>query len=351
MLQSVTPAADIENYLRIQLDHTTFGLKEGVPSAETDGHFRFKRFSDCHRGQKSHIADVWRLGEVLFDEISSGAIPDSSGDVSVDISLLERKTAMSGWLAGRLAAMSGAEAYPKASIPEVVFKYLVEHNVEKAVERAIKGRDLRLATLLAQIGSGEDFKENVRAQMKAWKEQGADKHIVHNYLRLYAVLAGEVGPVDGGADGLDVSAGLTWLQAFGLQFWYGTPAEQPILRAVKNFSNSLESERSPAQPAYPGSSAPDALYALMKVYISDIAPTDCLIDSASYGRLSQDVSVQWHLLHLLVNVLGIGPDSEDVPTSIRTVERLSVEYAAQLEGLGLWTYAVFVMLHLVEEAR
>jgi nuclear pore complex protein Nup98-Nup96 len=87
----------------------------------------------------------------------------------------------------------------------------------------------------------------------------------------------------------------------------------------------------------------------MKVFMEQATPAACLAGSAAYGKTLMDVRLQWHLLDLLVNVFGFGTSEEHVMESVRTFDRLSIDYASQLEREGLWEYAVFVLLHLDKE--
>ena len=338
--------------LDFQLQRTNFIDEKGIPIAETDTTVRFKDIVDLFRGDGRYEAELWRLGRALFDEIPTLANREVAGQIRVDAESLVRKNAVSDWLADHLAPIVDREVNAKDSSPETVFRLLVANQVSRATSVAMDGGDLRLATLVAQAGSGPEFKATMEQQLDIWRKQDVDAHIDVSYRRIYALLAGIVDVVEGGplAEQVEMSRGLSWLQALGLHLWFGTPLEQPLPDVINNFRAHLDSEHPPAKPLVTDTETEDAMFGLMKVYMEQSTPASCLAGSATYGKAPTDVRLQWHLLDLLTNVFGFGTSEEHVMESVRTFDRLSIDYASQLERDGLWEYAVFVSLHLDKES-
>jgi nuclear pore complex protein Nup98-Nup96 len=199
----------------------------------------------------------------------------------------------------------------------------------------------------------------MRTQVETWKSGNNESHISKPYRRVYAVLAGIVDvlqgvrdrdPVNASAD-VAVAEGLDWLRALGLHFWYGTPLEASIAEALNAFRSHLEGIHPPAQPtlssASKTSSAQDAIYKMLTLYCDEDQSLDTLLRADGYNASPLDVSVQWHLYNILARSLGVR-DVEDRLNGAGSVtaDKLTIDYAAQLEAAGLWTQAVFVLLHL-----
>lgn len=337
--------------LDFQLQHTNFIDEQGVPIAETDTKLRFKDVVELFRGDGRYEAELWRLGKALFDELSTLANAEVPGQIRVDAESLLRKNAVSDWLTGHLAPVVDRQINAKDSGPQTVFSLLAANQVSRAATAAIEGGDLRLATLVAQAGSGPEFQNTMDQQLEVWRKQDVDAHIDVPYRRVYALLAGIVDVAEGGpsADKVDMTQGLSWLQALGLHMWFGTPLEQPLPDVINNFQAHLDSETAPARPLIDNTETEDAMFGLMKVFMEQSTPAACLAGSSAYGKDPMNVRLQWHLLDLLINVFGFGTSEEHVMESVRTFDRLSIDYASQLEKDGLWEYAVFVSLHLDKE--
>ena len=337
--------------LDFQLRRTNFVDEGGVPIAETDNAVRFKDFAELFRGDGHYEAELWKLGRALFDEIPTLANGEVAGEIRVDADSLVRKNAVSDWLTNYLAPVAEREISSKDKSPRAVFSLLVANQVTRATSTAIDGGDLRLATLIAQAGSGGDFQSSMEQQLEVWRKQDVDAHIDPSYRRVYALLAGIVDVLEAGASAEKVvmTEDLSWLQALGLHLWFGTPLEQPLPDVISNYQAHLKADYPPAQPLVATSEAEDAMFGLFKVFMDQATPATCLANSATYGKPSMDVRVQWHLLDLMINVFGFGTSEEQVMESVQTFDGLTVGYASQLEQEGLWEYAIFVLLHLDKE--
>jgi nuclear pore complex protein Nup98-Nup96 len=342
---------DALRLLEFQLDQTSFDSDSGVPVAETRTTTKFSDFTELYLGQNDHEAELWRLARALFDDLPVLANEVVEGEIHVDADSLVRKTAFSDWLTNNLAATIDREVLNKDVGPRAVFTLLSGNQVIRATNLAVDSGDLRLASLVAQAGSGQDFRHLLQQQLDTWAQQHVDDHIDVTYRKIYALLAGIVREIEDepSSSRLCITEGLSWLQALGLHLWYGTPLEQPLIDVISDYQAHLQSSRPPSSPVFAQGDVEDAMYGLLKVFAAQATPIEALLDPGAFGRASIDYRIQWHLLNMLINVLGIGADEAHILESVRTFDRLSVNYATQLEAAGLWPYAILILLHLDKE--
>lgn len=282
---------------------------------------------------------------------------------------VRRKLALSRWLQDAVAPAVDAELVKSDSQPAKLFSLLSGNQVERAVQSAIEGNDMRLATLFAQIGSGDAFRGEMQRQLDDWKKYKASPLISPEYRRLYALLAGvtDVLPgdtsrgVDGCAD-VVISKDLDWKRAFGVQMWFGNHFEDPISTILDSFSNALTSPHPPATPLPPylekpsplerswtmSSQPTDILFGLIRLYSDPALSLDQVLRSRDASASPFDMRIIWHLYILLSQVLGKRDweDRDTVEGYSAQADRVTVGYAAQLEGQGDWLGAAFVLMHL-----
>lgn len=373
--------------LALQLSHTPIYTSPGssIPFAVTHPELRFSHFvSPLSPLDRSSEAHLFRLGHALFDEIDDLAAPEDATRELVDrITEIRRRELLEKWLEDvvrgdveedlRDAAAAGSDGAKR------VFVLLSGHQVERACDAAVEGKDLRLATLVAQAGGDDDFREDVFLQLAKWREYRVDAHIGNEYRRVYELLCGNVGRSEGiakgdkvdGADELHVAEGLDWKRAFGLHLWYGT--FQASLASVvdryedattdQEVANPLPAylEKPETAPAYSTtwSSSPDApvdpLFQLIKIFTDPAHPLELALLPRNFGPSPIDYRLPWHLYILFSRVLRtrdfedrveVGEVEEGVEGNSPRADMVTESYATQLELQGLWQWAVFVLLHL-----
>ncbi|WVQ78080.1 hypothetical protein IAT38_000161 [Cryptococcus sp. DSM 104549] len=356
--------------LSLHLENTFVDTSNGVPSATINSDIRFHNFAACFdAGDRSHEASVFRLGVALFDEIDTGLPFDSPKELAQRILSIRRRLALSQWLEEAVAASVDSDLIARGEDkPGKVFALLSGHQVERAVETALAGGDMRLATLVSQAGGPHRFKDELFKQLEDWVLYKANPLIAAGYRRLYALLAGitdvVAGDVSRGPDGCPdvlIAEGLDWKRALGLYLWYGNAFDNPISVVVEAYTEALHSAHPPARPlpAYlekPADSlrkwnAPteptDVLYNLLRLYSDDTVSLDEALRSRDTSASPYDVRLAWHLYVLLAQVLKKRDFGDREETGYSAcADQLTEGYAAQLEGLGEWKWAAFVMLHL-----
>jgi nuclear pore complex protein Nup98-Nup96 len=378
--------------LSLQLSHTTIypsTTTSSVPVASPSASLRFHHFvaplSPLDRTTEAHL---FRLGHALFDEIKDLAIPEGASYILRDrIVELRRRERLEKWLEDvvrgeveedlRAAAASGGKGFAAKRI----FALLSGHQVERACDSAIEGKDLRLATLVAQAGGDAAFREDVFQQLARWRKYGSNEFISKEYRRVYELLCGNVGSTEAEKDAVafHVAEGLDWKRAFGLHLWYGT-LNRSVGSAVAQYESAANVDPLVASPlpsylekpeATPpsssvwkaGSDTPsDPLFQLLKIFTSPTHALESVLLPRNFGTSPLDYRLPWHLYILLSRVLRrrdfgdrveLGEDGEgrgEEGNSVRA-DAVTEGYAMQLEAEGRWDWAIFVLLHLELEEK
>lgn len=407
--------------LKLQLSHTPIypaSASSSVPFAVPDPSLRFHHFtSSLSASDRSAEANLWRLGHALFDEIEDLEL--EAADAVQDppkrryIEEFRRRDLLERWLADvvrgeveddlrRQAAQSSAQpsssssSSSSAASAKRIFTLLSGHQIERACEAALESGNFRLATLVAQAGGDDAFREDVYLQLAKWREYRVDSHISPEMRRIYELLCGNVGQSEGRQTGdrtddameLHVSDGLGWRRAFGLHLWFGT-WRAPVATAMERYEAAYKTEAAHVaapEPDYiavqstdngtntvawrnldsdPSSAPTDPLYQLIKLFTSPTHSLEQALLPRNFGSSPLDYRMTWHLYILFSRVLRrrdfedrvqvdaeadeddeMGNAAQDVEGNSVTADRVTEAYASQLELGGMWDWAVFVLLHL-----
>ena len=262
-----------------------------------------------------------------------------------------------------------------------IFALLSGHQIERACEAAMDSKDFRLATLLSQAGGDDSFRADIVLQLAKWKEYRVDSHISKGYRRIYEILSGNVGISAGNSEGdkidqsptIHMSEGLDWKRAFGLQLWYGkfqatvstslakyeesTTADLKVasplpLYLEKPSTASTVSPKWKAAPTPPS----DPLFEMIKLYTDPSHSLESVLLPRNFTSSPLDYRLPWHLYIIFSRVLRkrdfgdrieLGDEAMGEPegNSVRA-DMVTEGYASQLEGEGLWSWAIFILLHL-----
>ncbi|KAI5477610.1 hypothetical protein MNV49_006097 [Pseudohyphozyma bogoriensis] len=376
--------------LQLQLSHTPIYLDpSGTPYPVPHPELRFSHFcASLSPLDRSPEAQLWRLGHALFDEIDDFAQPEeATGDILQRLTEIRRKDLLEKWLEDAVRAeveddlRDVAGSSSKDSGAQRVFTLLSGHQVERACQAALEAKDIRLATIVAQAGGDDSFREDLFLQLSKWREYRVDSHISNAYRRIYELLCGNVGVSEGGSrtdkvdktDDIRVSEGLDWKRAFGVHLWYGT-FDTPLATTVQRYEKATTTKESaPPLPLYlekPATKDPnsipwaasksiptDPLFELIKLFTSSTHPLEQALLPRNFGPSPLDYRLPWHLYVLFSRVLRrrdfedrIEVEEEDAEEGMEgnspRADMVTEGYASQLELQGLWQWAAFVLLHL-----
>jgi nuclear pore complex protein Nup98-Nup96 len=219
-----------------------------VPSATVDPGFDFAQFVDepsldsPATVQEHHI---WALASILYDDVT-----DSSNKKVQDPSLIRRENLSTFWKE-LVHADAHEDVLQATSHEEKAFYYLSGGMIEEACMALVNGRNFHLATLVAQIGGDQTFRDTISAQLKSWRTTNVLSEINDCIRAIYELLAGNTCFCRGKA-GVGVENNITefkisehfnldWRRAFGLRLWYGSGSTRTIKAAVEQFADELAS--------------------------------------------------------------------------------------------------------------
>lgn len=313
-----------------------------------------------------------------------------------------------------LQSSSSASSSSSNSGAARVFALLSGHQVSRACDAALESGNVRLATVVAQAGSSfappdAALQGDLALQLAKWREYGVDapQLVDPAYRRVLELVSGNVGVSEGrprGDDGMGVPEthvleGLTWVQALAAGLWYAPDPDQgdgeaAVRDAVEAYERAFAHDERVAQPvpAYLASSSPSSspswaslpsearsppragTYHLLKLFSSPVHALEDALAPRNFGPAPTDYRLPWHLYVLLSRVLRrrdwedrevLDDDDEVEREAMRgegdgaatregnsvTADRVTEAYAAQLEAVGEWDWAAFVLLHIELEDR
>ncbi|CAE6383898.1 unnamed protein product [Rhizoctonia solani] len=362
---------------------------QGVPVATPNDDIRFHRVADLFGpDDRSHESSVWRLGAALFDEINVRLAQSVAPDIREQITAMRRRHALAKWL--QLTVAPSVEfdlrELNDASGANRAFLMLTGNQVARATDAAIDANEMHLATLISQIGGDAEFRNDIESQLAKWKEQKIDAHIEVWVRKIYALLAGVVGSVEGSKSrdpaekcgDIIVAENLDWKRVYGLHLWFGGFFNSPSVEALESYEAACNNSSLATALPHPwyverpasidsealrwsvlGESVPkDALFEIIKLAMDDTVPFDVALYPRAFGPSPIDYRIIWHAYILLARVLQkrdvsdrtvVEEGNDEVQLSYsHKADVITSNYAFQLESLGLWWYSIFVLLHLQE---
>ncbi|CAL1699287.1 unnamed protein product [Somion occarium] len=366
---------------------------DGVPCANPSKDLSFSSFASLFpSNDRSFEANLFRLGQALFDHLEL-SVPDALGaDIRAKIAIMRRRRAFSDCLQSAVASSVDSDVRGRAAEDwaATVYAFLTGNQLDKACDAAIDAGNVKLATLLSQVPGDQEFREDLRMQLALWQEQRIDAHIDVNVRRIYALLAGVVDILEGSkgtgperCPDLSLAADLDWKRAFGLHLWFGQRMDTPIADAFTSYCRASEdtsTNTSQPIPWYRESSAsdeseflwklpqdshpPDALFSLIRLFSEPSCSLSDILTPLSFSSSPVDYRLPWHLYIVLSRCLRVrdfADRGEPVVDSLPNDETdneprveghspsadlLANSYAHQLEKVGLIQEAVFVLLHI-----
>lgn len=365
-----------------QRKSTSISIVEGVPYAEASS-TNFDQFSQLVNSRdkpSSHEKLVWELAHILFDNYDD----DISGDVPKDCRLqLEHricKERLSNFWR-RLVRDSASNAASAATTAEErAIAHLSANNIENACDNLLLGKDIRLATLVAQIGGDKIMREDMANQINEWRRLNVLSEMTEPIRALYELLAGNTCVSEGKKGALEDRArtfvmserfGLDWRRAFGLRLWYAIDPDEASEVAIQKFIHDMESGDEAKKPLpwfieqgldpiwtdpHP-STRTDLLWGLLKLFADAQAHTPLNIaDMVMPENASQnptDTRLSFQLYHTLNSSIrrpdNRTTDQEDI--DLGRADQLAWSFIAQLEAAKDWQWALFAALHLSNPAQ
>lgn len=128
-------------------------------------------------------------------------------------------------------------------------------------------------------------------------------------------------------------------------FRFANSTSDSISTIVRDFEAAFQEHYWLEPTAHYGKTrALDLRWKLLKLYTDDTYPMDDVFAVQSYTPNAFDLRLSW-ILYVTLQSLGGRPLSIENDTSVH------VHYAQQLEKLGYWNFAIFVLLHINEPTK
>ncbi|KAK2556110.1 Nuclear pore complex protein Nup98-Nup96 [Acropora cervicornis] len=273
------------------------------------------------------------------------------------------------------------ETYDESDHLKAIFSYLTGKQIRKACQVAQQHNDFRLSLLLSQA-TGNSLPRNLcYKQLDEWQKLKADMFFNEERIKIYALLAGamvwplsrdfarslsrdesQVMPRD-----VNVCEGLDWKRVLAVHLWYqcsptcsiqdalsayeisfkgssrggkyGAPPHPPFVEKLEEDDDEEEEDGDENQLV-----TRDTCYHLLKLYCKRSHRLERLLSPSTFTAYQLDFSLSWPLYQVLQSL-------EYTHLSQYHAGLLHSSFAAQLEGLGLWHWAAFVLLHIQDPVR
>jgi nuclear pore complex protein Nup98-Nup96 len=196
---------------------------------------------------------VWQLLALLFD--NPDVIPEGVDAEHMD---LFRKEQLSDFWRAIVWDDAQKHAQKASSVEEKAIAHLTCNNVAEACHCLLSGFDLRLATMVAQIGGDMSMRESLITQIEQWRRLDVLAEMEDSTRALYELLSGNCAKSEGKQDfsreikastfGISKRFKLDWRRAFGLRLWYGTTPTESIDMAVAQLATALKDGAEDVKP-------------------------------------------------------------------------------------------------------
>ncbi|XP_060682361.1 nuclear pore complex protein Nup98-Nup96 isoform X1 [Hemiscyllium ocellatum] len=303
---------------------------------------------------------AWTLCEALWGNLTE--LEAAFSEPSPYIQQLERRKAFSRWLSRTAEERIEEEVAVSRHMSHVdgVFSYLTGKRISEACKLAQQSGDHRLALLLAQAAGSQQVRELLNLQLADWNQMKADPFIQEERLKIFALLAGKAVWIS--SEGyINVCSQLDWKRCLAVHLWYMLPPRSSIAEALNVYSEAFQgSEAVQRYARYPlppyledtnidlieapeneEEEAPhqDICYHLLKLYSDRHYELHPLLNPRTVTADYLDYRLSWHLW-MVLQAMNYTHLSEKHQTMVHT------SFAAQLEAVGLWEWAIFVLLHI-----
>lgn len=350
-----------------QIALTRVNLVKNVPTVSLSSATSLTAFfhgQDLQSPSNAHEQMVWELASILFDPVT-----DASGSRVPPSGLRHaRRQNVSKFWQTIVEDASNRDVSMAHSAEDKAIAALSGHRIIDACKHLLDGKNFRLATLVALIGTSDQLMQDMREQVREWREANLLSEFTDPIRAIYELLGGNVCAVDGQKGAMEnrmesfvisEKFGMDWKRAFGLRLWYAITSNEDVVEAIHAFEDDLRQDKEqPPRPWFAEQGIEtlwedlnkdkreDLLWGLLKLYAdTNIDLADVLRPENS--QLSPlDFRLCWQLGQALLNTgkVNFGEEADDKADSA------TVSFASQLTSEGNWLEAVFVLLHLTKPA-
>ncbi|KHO01683.1 nucleoporin SONB [Metarhizium album ARSEF 1941] len=346
-----------KKFLRAQDKVTEIRLDGDIPMATLRAGSLQDVFHQQEMNDPAHVNEkrVWELASILFD----GVVYES------EFNHMSRRLRLSQFWTELVEQASTTNIGLAGSSEEKAVASLAGHRVAEACKFLLDGKNFRLGTLVALIGSNDAAKKDVGEQLKAWHDSKMLSEFSEAIRAVYELLSGNVCvcegvknvPVEDRVESFVISKkfGLDWRQAFGLRLWYAISQQDSPAVAVLKFKEDInqDKEELPRPWYYEQGLKPmwndaeeghrqDLLWGLLQLYADRNVDLEAMLRPENSQLSPLNMRLSWQLGQALVSTgqVSFGKNGDE------KADASTIAYASQLTAAGEWLEAVFVLLHL-----
>lgn len=275
----------------------------------------YPRYSlDSAPSQTDLKGTVYSLASILFQSASSLGLSEYIKDAPLDVNETRqveaslRKQHLSQWLERAVYEQVQSELSDDASANIVTL--LTGNRVDEACSVCLKTNNVHLGVVISMMGSSSASQATAQAQIDHWKSTNALDLVPEYTQHVYQLAAGNI-------DVVCKSLKLDWMREFGLRLWFGRN---------RDISASIDQIKA-------GSTDWDLR--LLRLYAGKYNLEQTLTGAAF------DTAVPWVLCAFFLQ-----SHARDAPD---TADRLTLQYAAQLESMSQIEHALLVLGFLVSD--
>lgn len=287
----------------------------------------FEKVFDKNNANSKYLLSIWKLCLTLW-----GPGPNTISD---------RRHLLSEWLKDSCGSeFHHAQISDKATALSHIFNLLTVFKISEAADLAMENHFPNLSILISQLSITNRTKLFLQEQINNWYNSMIVNHIHPEVKKLYLLLSGI--PLK---DDINIFENIDWKRAFAMHLWYicpnGTANEFAIELYKEAFEkfNYVEKPLPPYATQYVEHPAFDILYHILLMYKSRIHRLSSVLNPATHTDDPLDYRLSWLLLQLFLSLdVGLIEPFE--------ISKITISFSNQLENLGHWEWAIYVLLHL-----
>uniref|UniRef100_A0A6B2KWK9 Peptidase S59 domain-containing protein n=1 Tax=Arcella intermedia TaxID=1963864 RepID=A0A6B2KWK9_9EUKA len=265
----------------------------------------------------SSAYETLELVEALFGSIPN--LPPHTHE-------FERKFRFNNWLKQTLSknTIQKRENVGDLSLYQDLFLLISVKKIEEAVQLAIKNKLYRLAALIAQAGARNgEFQQEIGNQLRGLKDKDELTIAKKN---LFLLLSGDIKAL--------CDSDIDWKRALALHFWFfihhPLNPHSPLSDIFNNFKNFFMTESREHTVQY---------------YLIDFFSNPRLGVDRKFLNPDPSDPLNYSIVWKIQNILE-ALHLEKVPLREPFHSRVTMDYASQLECLGLWEWSIYVILNV-----
>lgn len=362
VVKSSLPLESLSFDLKSALASSEVAVTGGIPHVQHQA-LPFSYLAEHLTTQSTSAAelDLYELLHILFDDYEDEFTHDLSSRLKEQYEPQIRRDRLTKFLSTHiLRKQSDRIAHIETENPTAAaILRLTAKDVKGACDALHKAKNYKLMVLISQLeNAGENFHDDIRAQIDAWGEQRVLSEMTEDIRALYELCAGNTTissgktgnsvPVEDRAKTFSISEeyGLDWLQCFALGLWFGRDEKKhtsstgvvSIEAAVLEYSRRCERREESRLPN------DDPMWTALKLYAGrhGVEELDMPTFPASLQKLDEnlDASKVFRLHYAIASNINDVAIDEDLE------EELIGLLAYQLGSKGNIAGAAYTLMHL-----